>query len=148
MTDAVSAFWMKGCFKDCNESLEEFIPLDYAKFWLDRSDLGEMVISALIFIFSSLLPNFQIQRCINEKYMYGFYWAKREFKYVDNTLMCIGNSRCSREREMKTACHKIHRNQKKNMGAPTAEILWLHLLSDFTKNLNKRHSMSIFLSKI
>lgn len=32
MTDAVSAFWMKDCFKDYNECLEEFIPLDYAKF--------------------------------------------------------------------------------------------------------------------
>lgn len=41
------------------------------------------------------------------------------------------------ETEMKTTCHKIHRNQKKNMGVPTTEILCLHLLSDFTKNLNK-----------
>lgn len=65
MTDAVSAFWRKDCFKDCNERLEEFVPLDYAKFWLDHSGLAEMVMSALIFIFKSLLPNFQIQWCIN-----------------------------------------------------------------------------------
>lgn len=40
------------------------------------------------------------------------------------------------ERQMKTACHEILRNQKKTMGVP-AGILWLHLLFDFTKKLNK-----------
>lgn len=70
--------------------------------------------------------------------MYVFYWAEKEFQCVDNTLICIGNSRCSREREreMRTTCHKIHRNQKKNKDVP-AEMLWQHLLSDFTKKLNK-----------
>lgn len=31
--------------------------------------------------------------------MYVFYWAEKEFQCVDNTLICIGNSRCSRERD-------------------------------------------------
>lgn len=85
----------------------------------------------LWFLFKSLLPNFQSQQFDNWKYMYGFNWAKGDLS------MCIDNLRCSRESELKTACHQIHKIQKNSMSV-SGEIVWLGLLWDFSKKFKEK----------